>query len=123
MAMSKLDCQRRHAKKRFLQRHGLDFNRNVRRFFEESIKKGTATFVYKQTGRITVWDVEYEGKIYRVIYDKQRHNIVTVLDNDENGVPVDVYEEAPTRESFIQMEREFEIGIDKFLEERKRGEV
>jgi len=113
---SKLAAQRAHAKKRFKERHGIDFNRNVRRFFISSIIDGKARFVQKQTNRVAVYDVDYNNKVYRVIYDRTRKNIITVMDNDENGNPVEVQKHAPTKAIDIIKEREFEQKFNQYKE-------
>tara|TARA_Y100000034_G_scaffold91156_1_gene109940 strand:+ start:1008 stop:1268 length:261 start_codon:yes stop_codon:yes gene_type:complete len=78
--ISKTKAQRIHAKKRFVERYGLDFTRHVRREFCRRIQKQEkARFIERQSTRVSVWDVEYEEKIYRVVYDKIRKSIVTVL--------------------------------------------
>jgi len=35
--------------------------------------------IKKQSIRVGVWDVEYEGILYRVVYDKNRKQIITVI--------------------------------------------
>jgi len=77
--LTKLESERIHAKQRFLERYGLDFNRHVRREFERLIICNQGYLVEKQSNRITVYDVIYEGKVYRVVYDKKRKTIVTAL--------------------------------------------
>jgi hypothetical protein len=43
------------------------------------IKKGKADFVRRQSNRVTLWDIEFEGQLIRVVYDKKTSAIVTAL--------------------------------------------
>lgn len=73
------DAQRDHCKRRFRERYGIDFNRHLRREFVKLIQTHQCHFVEKQSNRVSVWDLIYEGDVFRVVYDKQRKNIVTVF--------------------------------------------
>jgi predicted RNA-binding protein associated with RNAse of E/G family len=77
--MSKNKAQREHARRRFRERFGVSFDRNKAHEFVKIIQRGAARFVERQSCRVTVFDVPYEGATYRVVYDKQRKNVVTVL--------------------------------------------
>lgn len=85
MNKTKTEAQREHCKKRFLERFGINFNKTVRHHFLNEIHSGHSTCIGFQSNRIKVHDVYYNGNIYRVVYDKIRDNIVTVLPRDENG--------------------------------------
>lgn len=77
-------AQRVHAKRRAEERYGLVVNKDTRRKLLECIWNGRTTFVMKQSLRVSVFDVEFEGETYRVVYDKIRKEIVTFLDRDMN---------------------------------------
>ena len=76
---SRTNKQRNHAKRRFKQRYGIDFNQQMRQEFRRLIQSNQCVLVEKQSNRISIWDVTYEGNVYRIVYDKQRKNVVTVL--------------------------------------------
>jgi hypothetical protein len=40
---------------------------------------GGACLVRRRSNRVALWDVKHEGNVYRVVYDKYRKNVVTVL--------------------------------------------
>ena len=40
-------------------------------------------FVERQSNRVTVWDVQIDGIVARVVYDKNRQNIITILPPDD----------------------------------------
>ncbi len=80
----KSDAQRDHAKRRFKERYGFDFNRNIRREFVGLIQHNQCHLIEKQSNRTSVWDVIYEGNVFRVVYDKQRKNIVTVFPESQS---------------------------------------
>jgi len=76
---SRTNKQRNHSKRRFRQRYGIDFNQQMRQEFRRLIQSNQCVLVEKQSNRISIWDVTYEGNVYRIVYDKQRKNVVTVL--------------------------------------------
>ncbi len=76
---SKKKSQFIHAQKRFKQRFGINFSRSMNDFFVSLIQKGKAFFVEKQSCRISIWDIDYDQETFRVVYDKERKSIVTVL--------------------------------------------
>ena len=105
--------QRQHAKQRFLERHGLDFNRKVRRYFEEKIECGVYRLVQRQSNRVEVIDIRYKDGIYRCVYDTKRRNIVTVFPNDENGHPEEVRDFIPMDNRDEELRRDIEERLCK----------
>lgn len=80
MKKSKSQAQRIHAKRRALQRYDLALNREQLDALVKRIQTGdNVTFVLKQSNRISHYELEIEGKKVRVVYDRERHNIVTFL--------------------------------------------
>ena len=80
---TKKQCQRIHARKRFLERYGIRCTRDIERSFLTAIAEGRVGFVDQQSMRIFVYDVPYQYKLYRVVYDRLRNVIVTVLPEGE----------------------------------------
>ena len=78
---NKARCQNIHARQRFRKRHGIEFTRKMSRDIIKQIQMGKATFVESQSNRISIFDVTHECIQYRVVYDKNRKTIVTVLPN------------------------------------------
>jgi hypothetical protein len=114
---TKSTAQRIHAFNRFKQRTGLHFTKEVRSKFITMIKNGKTTCVQQQSLRITVHDVTYDGKVYRVIYDKNRENIVTVLPHN-----ADIKERSPHVDGVTKAERKskrLEDIFDKLKKERE----
>ena len=81
---NKSDAQRRHAKRRFLERFGINLTPELSNLFVRSIQKGEALLVDKQSLRIGVYDLTYRKKKLRLVYDRRRQNIVTVLFPEES---------------------------------------
>jgi hypothetical protein len=78
--MRKAKSQRIHASRRSLERHGVWLTSAVQRDIVRQIQSKTAAvFVERQSLRITVWDVVYNERKFRVVYDSKRHTLVTVL--------------------------------------------
>lgn len=72
----------RHSRLRAAERYDLFIDRDLRGKIVRSIQKHgpyPVKFVRKQSNRVTVWDVTLEDKTVRAVYDKNRHEIVTVL--------------------------------------------
>lgn len=76
---TKEQSQNIHARKRFAQRFGIFLTKKLKAEIVQMIHNGFATFVEKQTNRVSLFDVQIEGKTIRVVYDKQRKNIVSAL--------------------------------------------
>lgn len=80
--LTKTRAQRIHARRRALERYELDLNRHDLREVVESIQAGKATFVRRQSLRVSIWEVTVKGQACRVVYDKLRKTIVTFLPLD-----------------------------------------
>ena len=57
----------------------MDLNKYEQQQLVKKIQKAQATFIKRQSNRVTLFDVEYKEKILRVVYDSVRKSIVTVL--------------------------------------------
>lgn len=77
--MNKSFSQRKHAKKRLLQRFGILANREKYKQLCTMIMSGHSIPIVKQSNRISIHEVEFEGKKLKCVYDRNRHNIVSVL--------------------------------------------
>lgn len=76
---SKRQINHLHAKRRAMQRYGLDLNKSLHKQLAQAIRDGHATFVKRRSRTRTVWLVELEGRKIRAVYDSNQHNLVTVL--------------------------------------------
>lgn len=81
--MDKKTSERIHAKKRALQRYDLVFTKKVRNEVKAKIRNSKGKFLFRQSRRVTVWQVEYDNKPLKVVYDTLRGEIVTFLPLDE----------------------------------------
>lgn len=75
--------QIKHARRRFDQRFDISLNDNQYLQLVNRVKKGNGTFVRKQSNRVSIWDIEFEGNLIRVVYDKKTSAIVTALYPDK----------------------------------------
>ena len=71
--------QKRHFCRRMKERFGVSVSSNVYQQFVKIIQKQQATFVERQSLRVTVWDINYENETIRVVYDSKRQKVVTAL--------------------------------------------
>jgi len=78
--VNKTKAMRRHARVRALERAGIEMGRATRLEIVGAIRAGQSTFVRRQSLRVSVHDVVLaDGPKVRVVYDKTRTEIVTVL--------------------------------------------
>lgn len=99
--LSKAASQFRHAARRAQERYGLDLNKDRYRQLCQFVQDGHGECLGKQSNRLTVWRivVPLDGGIHltcNVVYDKQRHTIVTFLPpgiTDAKGVTITEGEE------------------------------
>lgn len=68
-----------HANRRCKQRFNVSLKRSEQRSIVSLIQQSKAVFIERQSNRITLWLVNYKEKAMRVVYDKHRKLIVTVL--------------------------------------------
>lgn len=102
---NKKELQKRHAKRRFGTRFGINLTTELHSNLVRKIQKGQAILVEKQSNRVSIFDIDISGLIkkdnysivemnsiadsvradsIRVVYDSNTKNIVTVLFKDEN---------------------------------------
>lgn len=69
-----------HTKRRAPERYdGAILSRNDIRAIAQNIKDGKGVFLKKQSNRVTEWEVSHNNILWRVLYDKNRHVIITCL--------------------------------------------
>jgi hypothetical protein len=85
MSKNKSESQVVHALRRAAERYGLELNESTYRELVNRIRKPgrkgnkPAILVERQSLRVSVWDIDLDGKMVRVVYDRTRKNIVTFL--------------------------------------------
>jgi hypothetical protein len=77
--LPKATNQRRHAMQRFSERHGLTLDAGLRNRIIKAIRNGRSTPVRRQSHRVSIHDVDLDGRMVRVVYDRKRGEIVTCL--------------------------------------------
>jgi hypothetical protein len=82
-------CQKLHCKKRCLERFGFEPNRESFRVWITAIQKGHATFVYKQSNRVSIFDYNHYGHKLRLVYDSVRKVVCTVLTQDMDPIEIE----------------------------------
>lgn len=82
--MDKKTSERIHAKRRALERYDLVFTKAVRNKIKGMIQTSKGKFLYRQSRRVTVWEVDHENRKFKVVYDSLRGEIVTFLPQGEN---------------------------------------
>ncbi|HEX7277887.1 MAG TPA: hypothetical protein VF244_10975 [Acidimicrobiales bacterium] len=76
---TKRDAERLHARIRARERYGIELGEASRSAIIRSIQTGTSTIVERQTNRVSVHDVDLDGQVVRVVYDRARKELVTFL--------------------------------------------
>lgn len=77
--MNKAEAERRHARRRAMERYGIELGPAGRAELVAAIRSGRSRLVVRQSLRVSVHDVPRDGGLVRVVYDRQRHEIVTFL--------------------------------------------
>lgn len=77
MRVSKSLPQHLHAQRRARERFG--FAPHVIDDIERTIRSGKSRLVRRVSHRISVHSVRVEGQLVHAVYDRQRHNVVTLL--------------------------------------------
>ena len=92
---TKSECERMHVKRRFLERFGIELSRKKRLQIIDEIQSGRATFIEKESTRVSLFDVSIEHQVVRVAYDRLRKELITAmvpsivaLDEDETSPTV-----------------------------------
>ena len=76
---SKADAEFHHACRRALERYSLCLTRSSYTALCQQIRGGHGECLGRQSNRLSVWRVSLNGQTYPVVYDKNRHLIVTFL--------------------------------------------
>jgi hypothetical protein len=76
---SKEVAQRHHAKLRAEERYGLHLSNSDLNGIKNQIQEGTAQFMERQTNRVSVFSVTMNNCSMPVVYDNQRHQVVSFL--------------------------------------------
>ncbi len=76
---SKAVTARRHATLRAAERYGLVYDRDLRAQLLAAIRHGDSIVVERQSNRVRVHDISFDGRTVRVVYDRERREIVTFL--------------------------------------------
>jgi hypothetical protein len=74
---SKKKAQQIHFSRRAIQRHGITAGENTQSEIIKQIQSGKATFIKRQSLRVTIWEVEVRGQKIKAVYDKDRKQVVT----------------------------------------------
>lgn len=71
-----------HFSDRYKERIELNINDNQYTQIVNRIKKGKkgkVKFIRKQSNRVTIWEMMFEGELIKVVYDKKTKAAVTVM--------------------------------------------
>lgn len=82
--LSKKLAERRHSVRRALQRYKIELTRDRRKNIIKLIQNGEGHLIERQSRRLSLWSVNVPGLgcgTVKVIYDKNRKEIVTFLPN------------------------------------------
>lgn len=75
--LNKAQAENAHAKRRAAERLGVELTKDNRREIINSIQKGELLFVRKQSCRVSIFRCIINDQEIDVVYDKQRHRIIT----------------------------------------------
>lgn len=75
----KKKAERLHCKRRFKERWDIDLTDEIRDMLEHQIRTGDSNFIRHESNRVSIHEVYYDYNFYRVVYDKMREAMITVL--------------------------------------------
>lgn len=78
--LPKSEIFKRHLLKRFRQRCDLELQDKDYLRLVKQIQNSKALFIRRGKGHRTMWNVKFNDKTYRVLYDNKHHALVTVLE-------------------------------------------
>lgn len=82
LKVTKALCERWHAKKRCLERYGINLNREGYLSIIKTIQTGRSKLLWKQSLAKFHYSVNYEDTQFIVVYDRNRKELVTFLPKD-----------------------------------------
>ena len=74
---NKKEAQRKHFERRSIERVGVLLNQKD---LVQQIQSGGLEFIERQSNRITLYRLNHLEKFYRVVYDKNRKQVVTIME-------------------------------------------
>ena len=78
--VSKGQAESIHTRRRAAERYGINLNRDARRAIVKMMQERGQDFEgERQSNNRTIFTLPYEGTLMKVVYDKARHCLVTVL--------------------------------------------
>jgi hypothetical protein len=77
--MNKKTSERMHFKKRMRQRFGIELTTSQCKDIADFIKRGKAKFIRRESLRVVIHEMEIQGKLVHVVYDKERQTPVSAL--------------------------------------------
>lgn len=77
--MNKTKAMRLHARHRAWTRYGLDIHLPEMKRMVQMIQARQGRCVRLRTNRVSEWELEWRGRFILVLYDKDRHVIITFL--------------------------------------------
>ena len=77
--LNKKEAQSKHFERRSLERVGVILNQKE---IIRQIQNNELAVIGKQTNRITLFQLERLGKFFKVAYDKNRKQVVTIMPED-----------------------------------------
>lgn len=84
--MSKAKRQTSHFKRRARERFGIYFSKSDIDIIIKKIQNGEAKFIERSSNRVSVFTVWHNEQNLRVVYDKARKTLVTIMYNKKEDM-------------------------------------
>jgi hypothetical protein len=84
---SKARAQIAHARQRLFERYGIEASDAEIKGLVSEIQAGRGQCIERQSLRVTVWELLFHERRIRVVYDKERKTIATVLPPIDRSAP------------------------------------
>ena len=79
MRKGKAYAEAAHFKRQLYRRYRVRLNRHEYRALCDVVRSGRATFLRRQSQRVSIYALEINGTTVPVVYDAMRHRLVTAL--------------------------------------------
>lgn len=80
MIKTKLDAELAHFKRRFYERTGYECSKGIHAYLLRQVREHHLILLKKQSHRVSHFLIQFCGKAFAIVYDKQRRQLVTILD-------------------------------------------
>lgn len=80
-------AQVKHCQKRAMQRYRVELSSHDIGVMGSLIRRKLGVLILRQSGTRSIYEIEWKGTVFRVVYHSGTRSIATFLDPKMNGIP------------------------------------